>query len=99
MNLALKSSLYNKNSPLSVETIKVLRSMHSDFQNKSNPVSEIIVKTRNDGWVIGRRSTQTNREFFVLLDDMKTNDITNITSEVDRLAANNFNIFIQKVAL
>ena len=33
MNLALKSSLYSKSSPLSVETIKVLREMHADFQS------------------------------------------------------------------
>lgn len=71
--------------------------MHHDFIAKT--ISESIVRTRSDGWVVGRCATQTNREFFVLIDGVGGSDISEISAEVDRLAASNFNIFIQKVSL
>eukprot|EP00455_Lapot_gusevi_P005608 TRINITY_DN12406_c0_g1_i3.p1 TRINITY_DN12406_c0_g1~~TRINITY_DN12406_c0_g1_i3.p1 ORF type:complete len:497 (+),score=115.53 TRINITY_DN12406_c0_g1_i3:65-1492(+) len=95
MNLALKTSLSSKNIPLSLETIKVLRSIHTDFTTNAQSASEVCVRTRNDGWVIGRKSSQTHREFFVLLDE-KFGDLTDVSAEVDRLAAEHFNIFIDQ---
>jgi hypothetical protein len=116
MNLALKTSLNAKQSPLTMEAIKLIRNIHSDFRqpllrlcielcvttapdhhlcvcrSSTNPpfdpssmevkgrpplvparstpeVSEVCVKTAAHGWVVGRRATQTHREFFVLLDE------------------------------
>ncbi len=106
MNLALKTSLNAKQSPLTMESIKLIRNIHADFKaaattadpslraavqayttaasssaaaatnkrgvliSRSTPeVSEVCVKTAANGWVVGRRATQTHREFFVLIDE------------------------------
>lgn len=55
---------------------------------------EICVKSRHHGWVIGRRATQSHREFFLLCDE-KVGNLAEIQEEVDNLARNYFyNIFI-----
>jgi hypothetical protein len=100
MNLALKTSLSSKSAPLTVEVIKVLRAMHADFIRAgadAHAPTEVCVRTRADGWVIGRRSTQTSREFFVLLDE-RAGELTDVSARVDRLAAEHFNIFIDQKA-
>ncbi len=114
MNLALKTSLSSTSSPhaskhsssssagtvLTMDTIKLIREMHKDFntpsfKNKqvaaqhaadgvlppplppphirhsisSEGASEICVKTKSHGWVIGKRASQSHREFFLLLEE------------------------------
>jgi hypothetical protein len=104
MNLALKTSLNSSTSPLSMEAIKIIRTMHADFATKSfknKDVShqdfgpdEVCVKTRNQGWIVGRKATQSHREFFVIVDEGAGN-LADIKSEVDELARSYFyNIFI-----
>jgi len=59
----------------------------NSWTNSSNPSSW-------NGWIIGRRATCTQREFFVLLDD-KFTTLQDAQEEVDRLARTYFyNIFI-----
>jgi hypothetical protein len=109
MNLALKTSLSSsapssKGAPppgslLTLETIKLIREMHKDFNTaafrsqslaaspefergpaqtrgaheahaiREEGSTEVCVKTRNHGWVVGRRATQSHREFFMLMED------------------------------
>jgi hypothetical protein len=35
--------------------------------------TEVCVKTRNNGWILGRRANQSHREFFVLVDEKAGN--------------------------
>ena len=79
MNLALKTSLSSKTAPLTLEVIKVLRSIHDEFLRSPAAPNEICVRTRSDGWVIGRKSTATSREFFVLLDE-RAGELTDVSS-------------------
>ncbi len=59
-----------------------------------SPPLEVCVRTRSNGWVVGRRATESNREFFVLLDD-KITSLVDVQNEVDKLARSYFyNIFI-----
>jgi hypothetical protein len=60
----------------------------------SEGATEVCVKTAKHGWVVGRRATQSHREFFLLLDD-KVQSLPDIQEEVDNLARTYFyNIFI-----
>jgi len=100
MNLALKTSLSAKSSPLNMDTIRLIRSIHADFitsqskRHDSYATSEVCVKTKTSGWVVGRRANQSQREFFVLIDE-KIGNLSDIQEEVDRLAKIYFyNIFI-----
>jgi len=105
MNLALKTALNSKGGPqLTMETIKLIRNIHSDFSTTSFKkkkvmeskagVCEVIIRTRSNGWVVGRRANQSHREFFVLIDD-KVGTLPEIQEQVDRLARTYFyNIFI-----
>lgn len=101
MNLALKPSLNTKNSPLTMEAINLIRNIHNDFSRawesgdgKETGPTEICVKTRTNGWVVGRRGTQSHREFFVLLDESVGN-LADTKEQIDRLARTSFsNIYI-----
>jgi len=62
---------------------------------RSYGISEMCVKTRSNGWVVGRRATQSHREFFVLVDDRAGSSLTDIQEEVEKLTKTYFyNIFI-----
>ena len=98
MNLAQKSSFMTlpKNagapvvSSLAPEYIRYLTDVHSDFADTSED-SEVILKTRGDWWVVGRKSDQ--REFFVILNQKNAN-LIDINDEIRRLSATHFgNIF------
>ena len=89
-------------SALTMETIKIIRELHRDFNTPSfrhksiaslntaagsngpsglsvpphlqhsiltEGSTDVCVKTKTNGWVIGRRATQSHREFFMLLED------------------------------
>eukprot|EP00039_Didymoeca_costata_P020145 m.340234 g.340234 ORF g.340234 m.340234 type:complete len:460 (+) comp19187_c0_seq1:275-1654(+) len=98
MNLAQKSSFItlpkkgNATSSLRLapEYIRYLTDMHSDFSG-SHEDSEILLKTRGDWWIVGRKSDQ--REFFVILNQKNAN-LIDINEEIRRLSATHFgNIF------
>jgi len=98
MNLAQKSSFMTLPkkagaqvvSGLAPEYVRYLTDMHSDFC-RSQEDSEIILKTRGDWWVVGRKSDQ--REFFVIL-NVKNANLIDINEEIRRLSATHFgNIF------
>jgi len=154
MNLALKTSLASggagaagsggssKNAPagsaLTMDTIKIIRAIHRDFNTKrfkfkqiaaytqkaatmndatvtvnattpsadtaipshlrhnlrEEGSNEVIVKTKHGGWIVGRRATQSHREFFLLLDE-RTTSMQEVQEEVDNLSRTYFyNIFI-----
>lgn len=64
------------------------------FQHAKEGTVEVCIKTKANGWVVGRRATQSHREFFVLIDD-KVGNLADIQEEVDHLARTYFcNIFI-----
>lgn len=42
--------------------------------------AQVCVKTRNNGWVVGRRANQSHREFFVLVDE-KAGNLSDIQGE------------------
>jgi hypothetical protein len=107
-------------SLLTIESIKLIREIHQDFNTRSfrsgtigtrlasllhgekyrehsireEGCTEVCVKTRHHGWVVGRRATQSHREFFLLLEE-KIANLAEIQEEVEALAKTYFyNIFI-----
>jgi len=92
MNLALKTSTSKRSVNIPREVTKMFTEIHSDFERSPEGVSEVIVKTANDGWVVGRRSDQ--RELFVFIDGRSVN-LIEVTEEIRKLSAEKFgNIFI-----
>jgi hypothetical protein len=98
MNLAQKSSFMtlpkNANMPvvssLAPEYVRYLTDIHTEFAG-THEDSEVILKTRGDWWVVGRKSDQ--REFFVILNQKNAN-LIDINDEIRRLSATHFgNIF------
>mmetsp|Transcript_1187 Transcript_1187/g.1692 ORF Transcript_1187/g.1692 Transcript_1187/m.1692 type:complete len:583 (+) Transcript_1187:70-1818(+) len=49
----------------------------------------VVVKTKADGWLVASKATQTQREFFVLVDHKNAN-LTTVQEEVNRLARSYF---------
>jgi hypothetical protein len=87
------SSSPSSSSSSAAAAASSLSSIHRQIQ----PVvaHEIYIRTRNDGWLVGRRSTTTTRELFVLL-DAKSGNLAEIQDEVQRLAQTYFyNVYIQ----
>jgi hypothetical protein len=69
MNLAMKTSLL---SPMNNPKVnKVLTQMHSDFEAATDGLSEVIVRTAEDTWIVGKKSDQ--RELFVIFDQKNAN--------------------------
>lgn len=96
MNLAQKSSFLRMNKrtgpppPLSAappEQMRLITRMHSDF-GRDGEDREIILRSSNDCWVVGRRSDE--REFFVILNHRNAN-LIEINEEIRRLSATHFN--------
>jgi len=89
MNLALKSSI--DRDMISHDISRVLNKMHADFELHTN-LSEILISTQNDGWIVGRKSDQ--REFYIIFDKQGAN-LLEINDEVKKLSAAYFrDIFI-----
>jgi len=89
MNLALKSSM--DRDMITHDIVRVLNKMHADFEHSSN-LSEILISTQNDGWIVGRKSDQ--REFYIIFDRQGAN-LLEINDEVKKLSAAYFrDIFI-----
>lgn len=64
------------------------------YQHAKEGIVEVCIKTKSNGWVVGRRATQSHREFFVLIDD-KGGNLADIQEEVEQLSRTYFcNIFI-----
>eukprot|EP01132_Coremiostelium_polycephalum_P008290 gene8290-10186_t len=97
MNLAIRSSLKTKGYPappdLTKETIKVLNEIHSDFEKGPENISETIVKTQGDRWIVARKID--SRELYVIFDNKLTN-ILEINEEIKNLTSKYFtNLFIE----
>jgi hypothetical protein len=82
INLALKSSFQTKAGVGTSEALKVMRSLHSDFQRCDHKISEVFVKTRSDGWVVGRHAIETQREYFVVLEDVLNNEFSDVHGKI-----------------
>lgn len=67
MNFALKTSIKDKGLGIARDTMKMLNDIHSDFEKSPENISEVLVRTQNDKWVVGRKSDQ--REFYVIFDN------------------------------
>jgi len=92
MNLALKTSLKNKGSELTKDTMRMINEIHADFDLSSENITEVLIRTSNDRWVVGRKSDQ--REFYVIFDSKNAN-LLEINEEVRKLSSSYFNnIFI-----
>ena len=105
MNLALKTSLQGKGDDIDGQTMETLKRMHDEFEKSKgsresndskgskDSACEILVKSFNDRWIVGRRSEQ--REFFVIFDATKGANLTEINEEVKKLSSQYFqSIFI-----
>eukprot|EP01119_Soliformovum_irregulare_P002749 TRINITY_DN13004_c0_g1_i1.p1 TRINITY_DN13004_c0_g1~~TRINITY_DN13004_c0_g1_i1.p1 ORF type:complete len:451 (-),score=121.75 TRINITY_DN13004_c0_g1_i1:246-1577(-) len=91
MNCALKTSLKEKGG-IARDVLKMLNDIHSDFENSPENLSEILVRTQNDKWIVGRKSDQ--REFYVIFEH-KNSHLIEINEEVRKLSSAYFyNIFI-----
>ena len=64
-----------------------MNDIHADFM-KSEDDCEVIKKTRNDYWIVGRKSDQ--REFFVILNHRHAT-LIEIHEEVKKLSSVHFN--------
>jgi len=92
-NFALKTSIPEKGAVLPKDIMKMLNDMHSDFERSAQNVSEVLVRTQNDRWIVGRKSDQ--REFYVIFDN-KNAHLIEINEEVKKLGSTYFqNIFLE----
>jgi len=66
MNFALKTSIKEKGTVIPRDTMKMLNDIHTDFEKAPENLSEVLIRTQNDRWIVGRKSDQ--REFFVIFD-------------------------------
>lgn len=93
MNLALKTSLQGKGDDIDPQTMETLKKMHDEFERSKDSACEVLVRSFNDRWIVGRRSEQ--REFFVIFDASKGMSLTEINEEVKKLSSQYFqSIFI-----
>eukprot|EP00475_Leptophrys_vorax_P025304 TRINITY_DN3542_c0_g1_i1.p1 TRINITY_DN3542_c0_g1~~TRINITY_DN3542_c0_g1_i1.p1 ORF type:complete len:342 (+),score=87.78 TRINITY_DN3542_c0_g1_i1:1-1026(+) len=91
INLALKSSVQTKNTVLTSEAVKVMRSLHKDFDRCEHRISEVCVKTRTDGWVVGRHASETHREYFIVMEDVLNNEFSDVHDAVNDFVKNSVN--------
>ncbi len=74
---------------------ETLEELEERLREKNSKPIEIIVRTKGDLWVVGRKAHQTNREFYVILDAKLVPTLTDVQVEIDKLAKTFFyNIFI-----
>eukprot|EP01126_Amoeba_proteus_P004751 TRINITY_DN11579_c0_g1_i8.p1 TRINITY_DN11579_c0_g1~~TRINITY_DN11579_c0_g1_i8.p1 ORF type:complete len:221 (+),score=33.42 TRINITY_DN11579_c0_g1_i8:1053-1715(+) len=89
MNLALKTTLVR--DKLSVDLVGVLNQMHNEFE-RSDMISEMLIETQSDGWVVGRKSD--HREFYIVF-EQKNAYLLQINEEMKKLSTSYFkDIFI-----
>jgi Flp pilus assembly secretin CpaC len=69
MNLALKTSLKQKGAAITNDTMVVLNQMHYDFERSAENITDVMVRTTNDRWIVGKKTDQ--REVFVIFEDKK----------------------------
>ena len=70
MNLATKTSLGGRGA-VSGAAMRLMTRVHEDFDEHSERITEMFIKTEDDGWVVGRRSD--SREVYVSFDRKKAN--------------------------
>ena len=69
MNLALKTSLKQKGAAITNDTMVVLNQMHNDFERSTDIITDVMVRTTNDRWIVGKKADQ--REVYVIFEDKK----------------------------
>jgi len=95
MNLALKTSLVHKGSDITPVIMKMLSAMHEQFIHPTDGICEVLLKTVNDIWIVGRCTEE--REFYLIFDKNKDKDVTlvEINEQVKSLSMRYFqSIFI-----
>lgn len=91
MNFALKSTVSSSNFPH--EIWRVISDMHSDFNREEKSLTEAVVRTQSDKWIVGRKSD--SREFYVIFENRQSSHFINISEEVKHLNNTHFaGIFI-----
>lgn len=87
MNLAIKTSIKQKQSFSQTVINKIINDIHADFErygrcseyipspeisNRSpENINEVMIRLNNDAWIVGRKSDQ--REFYVIIDNTHAN--------------------------
>lgn len=90
MNLATKSTAHGSGQSLPAEVMKTIVDMHIDMKKCRS--GELVVKTSQDHWVVGRSGD--GREFYVIVSHKNAN-LVEVTDEVNRMCASHFsNIFM-----
>ncbi|KAK7080846.1 hypothetical protein SK128_005059 [Halocaridina rubra] len=69
MNLATKSTVHGSNQTISPEVMRTVADMHIDMKKCKS--SELVVKTSQDHWVVGRSGD--GREFYVIVSHKNAN--------------------------
>ncbi|PRP76652.1 aspartate kinase [Planoprotostelium fungivorum] len=83
INLALKTSYKDKGATMSRDTMNILNTIHTDFEKSTEKISEVVVRTSDDRWIVGRKSEQ--REFYVIFDNNKNDHLMQINDQVRKL--------------
>ncbi|XP_042230477.1 vacuolar fusion protein CCZ1 homolog isoform X1 [Homarus americanus] len=90
MNLATKTTVHGSNQSLPVEVMRTIGDMYTDMKKCNS--GELVVKTSQDHWVVGRSGD--GREFYVVVSHKNAN-LVEVTDEVNRMCASHFsNIFM-----
>lgn len=90
MNLALKSSL--KGNMIPRDVARILARMHEDFEESKDNISEVMIRTSDDRWIVGKKSDQ--REFYIIF-ERKDANLLQVSEEIKTLSAKHFhNIFM-----
>lgn len=84
VNLALKSSISSKGNPVPLTLFQAMQGIHDNFNYPNSESHQVYLKTRNDGWVVGKFGRETQREYFLLVDSSKE-DIVECEEMVERL--------------
>ncbi|XP_071535628.1 vacuolar fusion protein CCZ1 homolog [Panulirus ornatus] len=90
MNLATKTTMHGASQSLPVEVMRTIGDMYTDMKRCES--GELVVKTSQDHWVVGRSGD--GREFYVVVSHKNAN-LVEVTDEVNRMCASHFsNIFM-----
>ncbi|KYQ91083.1 hypothetical protein DLAC_07987 [Tieghemostelium lacteum] len=93
MNLAIRASIKSKSPELTKDILKILNDIHADFETSSENISETIIKTQTDRWIVAKRIDF--REFYFIFDNKNTT-LLEIDEEVKNLTNKYFkNLFIE----
>ncbi|XP_047479694.1 vacuolar fusion protein CCZ1 homolog isoform X2 [Penaeus chinensis] len=90
MNLATKTTVHGASLSVPVEVMRTIADMHTDIKKCNS--GELVVKTSQDHWVVGRCGD--GREFYVVVSHKNAN-LVEVTDEVNRMCSSHFsNIFM-----